>query len=69
MAVIINELIIKGKINGSNQPTEAEIVKLIDERTNGATTSKKSLTESERRSIVMECAEEVMNRLNDKLSY
>jgi hypothetical protein len=69
MAVIINELIIKGKINGGDESTEADIVKLIDERTKGATAAKNYLSESERRALINECVEEVMSRLNDRLNY
>lgn len=69
MAVIINELIIKGKINGGNEAAEADIVKLIDERTKGANNSKSYLSESERRAIINECVEEVMSRLNERLNY
>lgn len=69
MAVVINELIIKGKINGNNEAAEADIVKLIDERTKAATTSKNYLSESERRTLIDECVEEVMSRLNERLNY
>lgn len=68
MAVIINELVIKGKVKGGNT-TETDVVKLIKEHVNDSSKNKKHLSESQKRSLINECVEEVLNRLNDRLSY
>jgi hypothetical protein len=68
MVVVIKELVIKGKVNGNSAASEEELMKLIRENTS-ANKSKGSLSESEKRALVTECVNEVLSKLNDKLSY
>ncbi len=68
MAVVIKELVIKGKVNGNSSASEEDIIKLI-EANSKVNKSKVGLSESEKRALITECVNEVLSRLNDKLSY
>ena len=64
----IKELIIKGRINGSTSIEEKDIIEVIKKhQDNSSNTS--PLTESLRRSIVDECVQDVITKLESKINY
>ena len=69
MAIEIKELIVKGKINGSGSIEEKDIIEIINNLKESESNGESSLSESERRSLVDECVQDVITKLDTKNNY
>lgn len=64
----IQELIIKGKINGEFDSTEQEIIKLIDDKIEEYISSYKfGLSKDQKKFLIEECSENVFKKLELEL--
>ncbi len=68
MAVVIKELIVRGKINKSSKSTDEDIVKIIDAKLSKMD-SGNALKETEKRALIEECVSAVMKELETKFGY
>jgi len=68
MAIEIRELIVKGKINGSGSIEEKDIIEIIKNQQDNAP-NKSLLSESYRRSLIDECVQDVITKLETKNKY
>lgn len=68
MAVVIKELIVRGKINKSSKQTDEDIVKIIDAKLSKIN-SGNVLKETEKRTLIEECVLAVMKELETKFGY
>lgn len=66
MAVVIKELIIKGKVKGKE--SEQDIIKLIDSKLSEKS-NVKSIKETDKRQIVEECVNAILKELESKFDY
>lgn len=69
MAIEIKELIVKGKINGSGSIEEKDIIEIINNLKESESNGESSLSESERRSLVDECVQDVITKLDTKNNF
>jgi hypothetical protein len=68
MAVVIKELIVRGKINKSSKSTDEDLVKIIDAKLSKMD-SGNALKETEKRALIEECVSAVMKELETKFVY
>lgn len=68
MAVVIKELIIQGKVDGSSQTTDEDIIEIINLKIPEISTQS-GLKETDKRQLIEECVSAVLKELEFKFRY
>ena len=64
--VEIHELIVRAKINSEFDPTEQELVKVINEQIHDFLSKHDALSKIEKRNLIDDCIREVFDKIEEK---